>query len=190
MKTELIFDEMSETIIATAAKLASESGTETINVRRILQELGITNRVFYNRFHNINEVLQIVYERLTLQIRKSLAAGFDPEGEFFSGVIDIVTNTLIMSYELKMKMNVYVFNSDSTGVDNYLWWKNEIVKLIELGKSKGCLRKELDSEVMSYAVWCFIRGYNADAVGRELPPETAVKNFRYAFGILLEGMKA
>lgn len=49
MKTELIFDEMSETIIATAAKLASESGTETINVRRILQELGITNRVFYNR---------------------------------------------------------------------------------------------------------------------------------------------
>ena len=43
---------------------------------------------------------------------------------------------------------------------------------------------------MSYAIWCYIRGYNADAVGRKLPLDIAVKNFKYAFGILLDGMKA
>lgn len=186
---ELIFDEMSETIIATAAKIATESGAETVNVRMILQELEITNRVFYNRFRNVDEVLKIVYERLVLQIRQSIIAKFDPEGDFFAQVIDIVANTLTMSYKLKMRMNDYVFHSDSTGVDNFLWWKNEISKLIEYGKAKGCL-KDVDSEVMSYAIWCFIRGYNADAVGRKLPLEDAVTNFKYAFGILLDGMRA
>ena len=184
---ELIFDEMSETIIAAAAKLAFESGAKTVNVRMVLQELEITNRVFYNRFRNIDQVLQIVYERLVLQIRKSVR--FDPEGDFFTQVTDIVAHTLIMSYELKMKMNDYVFQRDSIFGDNYLWWKNEIIKLIDFGKSKGLL-KEVDSEAMSYAIWCFIRGYNADAVGRRLPLEEAVTNFKYAFGILLDGMRA
>ncbi|MBE6578358.1 MAG: TetR/AcrR family transcriptional regulator [Ruminococcaceae bacterium] len=184
---ELIFDEMSESIIAAAAKLASESGVESVNVRMVLQELDITNRVFYNRFHNIDEVLQIVYERLVLQLRKSIT--FDPAGDFFSQVIEIVANTLVMSYELKMKMNDYVFRRDSIHGDNYLWWKTEIGRLIDFGKAKGLL-KDVDSEVMSYAIWCYIRGYNADAVGRKLPLDIAVKNFKYAFGILLDGMKA
>lgn len=185
----LISDEMSETIIETAANLAFESGAEAVNVRRILQELGITNRVFYNRFHNVEDVLKIVYERLTLQIRKSIVAQFDEEGDFFEQVITIVTNTLEMSYRVKMKMNDYIFNSDSVYGDNYAWWKNEIVKLIEFGKSKGYL-KDLNSDIMSYAVWCFIRGYNADAVGREVPSDKAIGDFKYAFGILLDGMRA
>ena len=43
---------------------------------------------------------------------------------------------------------------------------------------------------MSYAIWCFCRGYNADAVGRHLPMDLAVQNFRYSFSILLDGMRA
>ena len=49
--------------------------------------------------------------------------------------------------------------------------------------------KEVDSEVLSYSLWCFCRGYNADAVGRNIPKDVAVKNFRYSFGIILEGLK-
>jgi AcrR family transcriptional regulator len=76
----LIFDAMSETIIATAAKMATEHGAESVNVRMILQELEITNRVFYNRFHNVDEVLKIVYERLVLQIRQALFPSLIPMG--------------------------------------------------------------------------------------------------------------
>ena len=50
--------------------------------------------------------------------------------------------------------------------------------------------RDVDTEIMSYAIWCFIRGYNADALGRKLPLETAVRNFRYSFGVLLDGMRA
>lgn len=185
---ELIIDEMSKKIIDTAEKIAVVSGAEKITVRKILQSLEITNRVFYNRFHNIEEVLNIVYESMTLKIRESITAKFDPEGDFFAQVIDIVATTLVMSYDVKMKFNQYIFENDSISNQNYEWWKSEIKKLIEFGKSKGDL-KDVDSDKMSYAVWCFIRGYNADALGRSLDKEEATENFKYSFGILLDGMK-
>ena len=185
----LIQDEMSEKIIQAARQIAFHRGADQVTVRKVLQALDISNRVFYNRFQNIEEVLNIVYERTVLEIRKSIIGKFDPEGDFFSQVVEIVANTLVMSYEYKMKFNQYVFESDSIQGDNFTWWKTEIAKLIDFGIEKGYLRK-LDTEVMSYAVWCFIRGYNSDAVGRKLPLDIAVENFKYSFEILLNGMKA
>lgn len=187
-ETELISDAMSREILEAAERLAMESGANSVTVRKILQALGITNRVFYNRFRNIDEVLRIVYENTVLKIRESIASKFDPEGDFFGQVIGIVANTLMMSYENKMNFSQYVFESDSVFTGNYEWWKHEIKKLIEFGKSHGHI-KDVDSDVMAYAIWCFIRGYNADAIGRKLPKDVAVENFKYSFGILLDGMK-
>ena len=157
-KQDRISDEMSLRIIETAEMLAMRYGAEQVNVRRILQELDITNRVFYNRFRNIEEVLNIVYEQTVLKIRASIVSKFDPAGDFRSQVIAIVANTLIMSYENKMNFNQYVFENDSISQDNFEWWKAEIEKLIEFGKQKGELRKDVNTAAMSYAIWCFIRG--------------------------------
>lgn len=180
---------MSKQIIDTAKKLAITNGANSITVRSILQELGITNRVFYNRFHNITEVLDIVYENMVLKIRESITAKFDPRGDFFAQVTDIVANTLIMSYDIKMNFNYYVFETDSASNRNYEWWKDEIKKLIEFGICNGYL-KDLNIDAMTYAIWCFIRGYNADALGRRLPKDAAIADFKYSFGVLLDGMKA
>ena len=49
--------------------------------------------------------------------------------------------------------------------------------------------QNVDSEVMSYSIWCFCRGYNADAVGRGLPMNEAIKNFKYSFAFLLNGLR-
>ena len=96
---DLISDEMSRRIIAAAEQIARTSGAESVTVRSILRALGISNRVFYNRFHNAAEVLDIVYANTVLKIRESLVAKFDPEQDFFQQVLDIVENTLVMSYE-------------------------------------------------------------------------------------------
>lgn len=185
----LIHDEMSDRIIDTAESLATALGAHSLTVRKILLELGITNRVFYNRFHNIEDVLKIVYQRTALKIRESIMADIDSQKDFFEYVTDIVANSLISSYDNKMKFSQYIFESDLSS-DNYGWWYAEIKKLIDYAIKCGYVKKDVDSSVMSYAIWCFCRGYNADAVGRGLPKDEAVKNFRYSFGILLEGMKA
>lgn len=185
---KLISDDMSLKIIETAEQLALNYGVNVLNVRKILQTLNITNRVFYNRFRNIEEVLEIVYKKTALKIRESIISKFDENGNFFEQVINIVASTLIMSYDNKMNLNQFVFESDSSSQDNYNWWKGEIVNLIELGKRKGLL-KDVNSDTVSYAVWCFIRGYNVDALSRKIPKEVAVEDFKYSFGLFLDGMK-
>lgn len=185
---ELIVDEMSQKIVDTAEEIAHNLGVENVNVRKLMQVLDITNRVFYNRFHNIEEVLDVIYQRTSLKIRESILSKFDPNKDFFEQVKNIVADTLIKSYENKENLNQFIFENDSQSASNFSWWKSEIEKLINFGKENNLL-KDIETEKMSYAIWCFIRGYNADALGRNLPKEQAVEDFKYSFGVLLDGMR-
>ena len=187
-RIELIRDEMSQKIIETAEHIVTASGADSLTVRKLLQTLGITNRVFYNRFRNIGDVLKIVYKNTVLKIRESVVTDFDSETDFFERVTDMVINSLLSSYDKKMQFNSYVFENDSLSQNNYEWWTGEIKKLIVFAKEKGYI-KDVDENIMSYSIWCFCRGFNADAVGRKLPREDAVRQFRYSFGILLDGLK-
>lgn len=186
---ELIRDAMSETIIQTVENMVMENGAHGITVRKVLAVLNISNRVFYNRFRNIEEVLEIVYKNTIIKVRESLTVTLDSEKDFFENVMDIVVRTLLVSYDTKMQFNQYIFENDSHSQSNYTWWMSEIKKLIDFAKEKKFI-KDVDSEVMSYAIWCFCRGYNADAVARNLPREEAVRRFRYSFSYLLDGLKA
>ena len=185
---ELIRDAMSETIINAVENMVMENGAHGITVRKVLAVLHISNRVFYNRFRNIEEVLEIVYKNTIIKVRESLTTALDSEKDFFENVMDIVVRTLLVSYDTKMQFNQYIFENDSQSQSNYNWWMAEIKKLIDYAKENHFI-KDVDSDVMSYAIWCFCRGYNADAVARQLPRDEAVRRFRYSFSFLLEGMK-
>jgi len=186
---KMIRDTMSERIISAAEKIVVSEGADALNVRKILKNLGITNRVFYNRFHNIADVLSIIYEKTVLKVRESLKSAYNPEKDFFDTVTDISVGTLVMSYKSMMNFNQYVFESDSRTQKNYEWWTSEIEKLIEYAKKMNYIDKRIDSHIMGYSIWCFIRGFNADAVARKMPLEEAVKKFRYSFSVLINGMK-
>lgn len=184
-KPRLIKDKMSDKIVEAAERLATNFGDVT--VRKILQKLNITNRVFYNRFHNIEEVLEIVYKNTVIKVRESIATEYDGKQDFFDYVTDAVAATLIASYDIKMKFNQYVFELDSVSKSNYDWYMDRIKKLFSYAQEKGII-KEVDAEVLSYAIWCFCRGYNADAVMR-MPKEEGVEKFKYSFRFLLDGLK-
>ena len=184
----LIVDEMSDRIIAVAERMAMTNGAHTVNVRKILLELGITNRVFYNRFHNIEEVLDIISERSVLKIRGSLKFNFNEELDFFEQIMDEVEKTLIISYETRMNFAHYVFENDSVTDSNYQWWIEEIKKILNYAIDKGYIKK-VNTDMTSYAIWCFIRGFNTDAIGRKLSLDEAIKRYRYGFKFILDGLK-
>lgn len=184
----LICDEMSDKIIQTAESIVTSSGADSLTVRKILQTLGITNRVFYNRFRNIGDVLKIVYTNTVLKMRECFVTDFEGKTDFFERVMDMVVQSLLASYDKKMQFNSYVFENDSLSQSNTEWWTTEIKKLMVYAKNHGYI-KDVDENVMSYSIWCFCRGFNADAVGRNLPREQAVQNLKYSFGILLDGLR-
>ena len=187
-KNGRIEDAMSSRIVETAERIAIAEGAQTVTVRRLLKELGITNRVFYNRFSNAEEVLSLVYKNLIVRVRSGIFAEYDGSRDFFEYVLDVVERSLNVSYESKMRFNQFVFESDSLSKSSYEWWTGEIKKLIGYAKAHGLVR-DVDSDVMSYSIWCFCRGYNADAVVRGLPKDEAIAHFRYGFGFLLDGLK-
>ena len=185
---KLIYDEMSEQIIEATEKLILFEKTQNINVRKILKHLDITNRVFYNRFHNIEEVLDIISERYVLKIRESLKFNFNEELDFFEQIMDEVEKTLIISYETRMNFAHYVFENDSVTDSNYQWWIEEIKKILNYAIDKGHIKK-VDTDMTSYAIWCFIRGFNTDAIGRKLSLDEAIKRYRYGFKFILDVLK-
>ncbi|MBQ3641340.1 helix-turn-helix transcriptional regulator, partial [bacterium] len=76
-ENKLIKDEISENIIDITKRLAEEEGAHNVTVRQILKELNVTNRVFYNRFHNVEEVLEFIYRRAVVNMRKSFNSKID-----------------------------------------------------------------------------------------------------------------
>ncbi len=184
----LINDEMSEVIINTAARLATAQGAHTLTVRKILRELDITNRVFYNRFNNIGEVLEIVYRRSILQMRECLADKYDEKKDFMEYVLDVLTQVLVSTYDIREQFSQYVFEYDSINDSNYKWWMSEIEKLVRYAEDKGII-KYVDAEALSYSIWCFSRGFNADAICRRFTKEEAVEYFRYGMSFFLEGLR-
>ena len=187
-KDNLICDSISDEIIAVAERLVTQSGTKDITVRKILIEMGVTNRVFYNRFHNLNEVLEIVYKRAVLKMRKSIKSEYDIRTDFYSYVMDVSVKVLVNTYDIKQEFSQYMFEFDSSSDSNRKWWTEQIKNIIRIAQETGEL-KDVDPEMLSYTVWAFFRGYNADAVNRKLSKNDAVEQFKFGLGCLLDGVR-
>ncbi len=188
LNDNLISDEMSEIIINAVKEIIAQDGIQDLNVRKVLKKLDITNRVFYNRFHNIGEVIDTISSEMIMKVRDSLRFSFDKNRDFFEQVMEVVEKTLILSYETRYNFAHYVFENDSLSDSNYKWWTEEIKKIIKHGIDNG-YAKNVDLDMTSYTIWCFIRGFNADAIGRKLPLEDALKSYRYGFTFILKGLK-
>lgn len=187
-KVDLIADEVSGEIIAIVEKMAKEEGAHNVTVRKVLSEMGVTNRVFYNRFRNIDEVLEIVYKNAVYKMHESLKSEYDIEKDFFEYIMDVAVKVLINTYDIKMHFSRYMFEHDSLTQENFNWWTEKTKKLIEYAKENKLI-KDVDSDMLSYSIWCFCRGYNADAVSRKLSLDEAIKSFKFGFGCLIDGVR-
>ncbi len=184
----LIKDAISDEIVNIAEKFVTEGGTKNVSVRKILMEMNVTNRVFYNRFHNLEEVFELIYAKSVLKMRDSFSSDINPEKDFLGYITDVAIKVLIQTYDVKKQFSQYMFEFDSSSDSNRNWWTQRIKKIIELGKATNQI-KDIDSDMLSYAVWCFFRGFNADAVKRKLSKEEAVEKFRFGLSCLFDGVK-
>lgn len=181
-------DELTDQIVDVATQIAYTDGVAHISVKRIIAELGVSNRVFYNRFKNIQDVLDIVYHRIVNQMRECINVKYDESTDYYDYLQNICIAVLKKTYEDKLHFSQYMFEYDTYSESNRIWWIDHIRPLLQYGIDNGLL-KNINTKYMSYAVWCFCRGFNADAVGTGLTLDEAMESFKLALGCIIDGMK-
>jgi AcrR family transcriptional regulator len=149
--------------------------------------LGATNRVFYNRFRNADEVLRIVYQRAVEQTRENIRPDYTDCRSFVDFCLDTAERVLVRSYDIKLQFRRYVFEHDSLTEENRLWWDAHIREQYRIARERGYVR-DVDLDALCYALWCFCRGYITDAAARSVSLADSVRNFRFGFRCLLGGV--
>ncbi len=182
-----IEDNVSEEIIEAATDIVFSIGYSHLTVRSILRKLGYTNRVFYNRFCNIHEVLEKVYENVYLKMRKCIEIKYVPGTDYCEYLINLAVSLLKKTYETKMLFINFLFEHDSITNYNRKWWLSRIKELLDYGVENNVF-KEFDTEAVSYSVWCFCRGFTADAVNLKLDMNEAEELFRNGLNCFLNGI--
>ena len=180
-------DETSKTIIATAAQIARREGMEELTVKRVLTELKVSNRVFYNRFRNIDDVIQVLYEDLVQEIRSSLERVQQPAQSYPDYLLELAVAAVEKIYQNTLHFKQYLFSYQVANDTNRDWWLKKIQQLLRRGMEQGELKVN-DPVKMSYGVWCFCLGFHRDAVGDELTEQEAMDAFREVFSCLIQGM--
>lgn len=188
-KQELICDEISDEIISIAERMAVREGAHNVNVKKIITEMGVTNRVFYNRFHNSDEVLWIVYENAMKKMRSSFNAdaALSSRENIYDFCMKAGVKVLNETYDIKMKFSRYMFEHDSLSQENKNWWLAEIRKIVNYAKENDLI-DNVDTDMLCYTVWGLCRGYTVDAISKKLSKEDAVKYFEFGFGYFLKGL--
>lgn len=181
-------DAVSRKIIDIATEIVNAEGAEHLTVKRILAQLGTTNRVFYNRFQNVEDVLQNVYENAVIGMRECVIKAYDGSIDFYEYLMNLAVSALEKTFLLKKQFKNYMFKHDELSDSNRKWWLEQISQILEYGMNKGYLR-HVNSKEFSYSVWCFCRGFSADAVYRNLSLEEVVKSFCLGVGCLIGGLR-
>lgn len=188
-KHERIHDDISEQIVSIVARIAENEGAHKVTVRKIISELGVTNRVFYNRFANCDEVLRIVYRRAVENMRENIKPEFHDLESFLQFCTQTAVEVLVQTYDVKMQFRCYVFEHDSLTEENRQWWYKNIRKYYQYALENG-FAKEVDVDALCYAIWCFCRGYQAEAVMGQRSKEEMIRYFTFGFSCLLNGLVA
>lgn len=181
-------DEISEKIIEYATHIAHEDGIGGISVKRIITDLGYTNRVFYNRFKNIDELLKAIYDNIVFEMRKCIEVEYDPSSDYYEFLLDIATSVLKKTFENKLHFSQYMFEFDTYNAENRNWWIAKMKRIIDYGIEHKLIR-QIDPTQICYSVWCFCRGYNASTIGSDLTIDEIISSFRLGFGCFIEGLK-
>lgn len=183
-----IVDKISQDIIDAATDIVFTVGYGKLTVRSILRKLGCTNRVFYNRFCNIHEVLEKVYEDVYLKMRECVEIEYIPGTDYCEYLTQIGVALLKKSYETKKRFINFLFEHDSITNYNRKWWLGRIRELLDYGVSTDVF-KSFDTEAASYSIWCYCRGFTADAVNMKLDIDEAEALFTAGLECLFNGIK-
>ncbi|MBO5461022.1 MAG: TetR/AcrR family transcriptional regulator [Ruminococcus sp.] len=157
-KGKRIEDETSKRIVDLAVNIGCKEGSDALTVTRICKELNCDRRVIYNRFRDLDEINLLVANRCNEELIVKAKEPVKEEASYYDNFKAVMKAALTYIYERNAFFQYYtaLYRVTEEGVRNEIL--QELVALIEKGKSDGDVRNDTDSREAAECIWLLLTG--------------------------------
>lgn len=157
-KGKRIEDETSKRIVDLAVNIGCKEGSDALTVTRICKELNCDRRVIYNRFRDLDEINLLVANRCNEELIVKAKETVKEEASYYDNFKAVMKAALTYIYERNAFFQYYtaLYRVTEEGVRNEIL--QELVALIEKGKSDGDVRNDTDSREAAECIWLLLTG--------------------------------
>lgn len=183
-KGKRIEDETSKRIVDLAVSIGCKEGPDALTVTRICKELNCDRRVIYNRFRDLDEINLLVANRCNEELLAKAKETVKEEASYYDNFKALMKEALTYIYERNAFFQYYtaLYRVTEEGVRNEIL--QDLVSLIEKGKSNGDVKSETDSREAAESIWLLLLGISGMLA--------ANNNYRYQDGLktMMYGVEA
>lgn len=189
-KGKRIEDETSKRIVDLAVNIGCKEGPDALTVTRICKELNCDRRVIYNRFRDLDEINLLVANRCNEELIAKAKEVVREEASYYDNFKALMKAALTYIYERNAFFQYYtaLYRVTEEGVRNEIL--QELVELIEKGKSDGNVRSETDSREVAESIWLLLIGISGMlATNVNYKYQDGLKTMMYGVEAITEHMK-
>lgn len=183
-------------IAETTLRLVAKHGLPGASLARIAGELGITDAALYKHFASKDEMLMAAFDLLADRV--------------FTWIQSSPGDTVIERLQAMGKSHAQLFSQDIDGFNVPMFqfnvWipkdrlrqhvdethrgiQDALARMIEEGKTQGCIRKDIDTEVFVSEIYAWIWWEDLSYL-RNLDPTSIAKGSEEMFGRILSDIRA
>lgn len=157
-KGKRIEDETSKRIVDLAVNIGCKEGPDALTVTRICKELNCDRRVIYNRFRDLDEINLLVANCCNEELITKAKEAIKEDASYYDNFKALMKAALTYIYERNAFFQYYtaLYRVTEEGVQNEIL--QELVLLIEKGKSGGDVKSETDSREAAESIWMLMIG--------------------------------
>jgi hypothetical protein len=166
-KGKRIEDETSTRIIDIAANIGCREGANALTVTRLCRELNCDRRVVYNRFRDISEINYMVASKCNNELINYARKAINPADSYNKNFTAYVESAFTYIYEKDSHYQYYtaLYTIEDDKVKNE--FLQDLVKLIDEGKSSGYYKRDANSEKAAESIWIIIMGMSGMLASNE-----------------------
>ena len=160
-KGKRIEDETSKRIVDLAVNIGCKEGPDALTVTRICKELNCDRRVIYNRFRDLDEINLLVANYCNVELISKARSVIKEDVSYYDNFKALMQEALTYIYERNTFFQYYtaLYRVTEEGVRNEIL--QDLMSLIEEGKSNGDVRSETNSREAAESIWLLITGISS-----------------------------
>ena len=183
----MLQDETADEILRIAKEICKTEGAGQVTVRKIITQMGVTNRVFYNRYRSRDALLYQIYSEAVTEMHRCVDPHYTDKDSFFQFCLETGEQVLGQTYDIKRQFKDYYFAHTELTDHNRDWWSEQVRRHYTIAHENGWIQVT-DIEKIGVSLWCMCRGYLEDAAVRAFTKDEALQAFRFGMTCYLKGL--